>query len=512
MVDHLLPKSVRTMIMMSVMAAAVMNQVDTTIATVALPHMQGTTSSSREQISWVLTSYIIAMAITTPLTGWLADRFGRRQILLGSIAGFTAVSGLCGIASNLEELVLFRFLQGAFGAALIPVSQVILMNLNTPEERGKSMAIFSLGFILGPLIGPLLGGWLTENFSWHWVFLINLPVGALAFAGIWTYLPERREEHTRPFDLFGFSLLILCVGAFQLMLDRGQTQDWFSSTEISVYAGTAVLGLFLFIVHITTARHPFVRIAIFADRNFTISSLLGLVVGVLMFGTMSLLPPMLAGLFGQPIMDIGIAMAPRGIGTFIASIIVGRIIMKANMQVMAFIGLIGTGLSSLALAGLSLQSDLWLIIVSGLINGFAMNFVFIPLSTTAFATLPGNMMNEASALSTLLRYLGSAAGISAVAFMTTRNEAAVQSRLTEGLRPDSPIVGWARPDIDFSAVEGAGRMVGEAARQALMVAYVDTFWMLALLSFVAAPFVFTMHKPKDGWMANRPGGSAHGAE
>lgn len=493
------------MITVSVMAAAVMNQVDTTIANVALPHMQGTTSSSREQISWVLTSYIIAMAITTPLTGWLADKFGRRSVLLTSIAGFTLVSGLCGISTTLYELVGFRFLQGMFGAALIPISQVILMNLNTPEERGRSMAIFSLGFILGPLIGPLLGGWLTENFSWHWVFLINLPVGALAYLGIYTYLPERRDEGVRPFDLFGFGLLALGVGAFQLMLDRGSTLDWFSSTEIGVEAAVSAVALYLFAVHVTTTEHPFVRLKIFSDRNFAVSSLLGFVVGVLMFGTMSLLPPMLAGLFGQPIMEVGIAMAPRGIGTFIASMIVGRIITKADMRVLAFIGLIGTALSSIALAGLSLQAGLWLVILSGFINGFAMNFVFVPLSTTSFATLPPNMMNEGSAVSTLIRYVGSAAGISAVQVITTHNEAVVQSRLTEGLRPDNTVFGWARPDIDLGVLEGAGRMVGEAARQAMMVAYIDTYWMLALLSIVSAPLVLLIRMPKGGWMAGRPG-------
>ena len=215
------------MITVSVMAAAVMNQVDTTIANVALPHMQGTTSASRDQITWVLTSYILAMAITTPLTGWLAERYGRKRLLLISVVGFTVVSGLCGISVRLDELIVFRFLQGMFGASMIPISQVIMMDTNPPEERGRTMAIFGLGFILGPLIGPLLGGWLTENYSWHWVFLINLPVGVLAFIGISTFLPEFRDDNPRPFDLFGFALLALGLGAFQMMIDRGQTLDWF---------------------------------------------------------------------------------------------------------------------------------------------------------------------------------------------------------------------------------------------------------------------------------------------
>ena len=499
MTQQYLPRATRTMITVSVMAAAVMNQVDTTIANVALPHMQGTTSASREQITWVLTSYILAMAITTPLTGWLAERYGRKRLLLISVVGFTVVSGLCGISVRLDELIVFRFLQGIFGASMIPISQVIMMDTNPPEERGRTMAIFGLGFILGPLIGPLLGGWLTENFSWHWVFLINLPVGVLAFMGISAFLPESREENPRPFDLFGFALLATGLAAFQMMIDRGQTLDWFSSTEISIEAGLAALSLFLFIIHSMTAEHPFVRFAIFKDRNFTVSTLLGFVLGVFMFGTISLMPPMLAGLFGQPIIDVGIAMAPRGFGTFCATMLVGRLIGKTDVRLLLFVGLFGCGVSSFALSALSLQSDNLIIMTSGFLNGFAMSFVFVPMSTTTFATLPRHFYNEASAISTLIRYTGSAAGISAVQVITTRNAAKVQSRLTEGLTPDNPVWGWLRPDIDLGTVEGAARAVGETARQALMVSYIDTFWMLGVMGIIAAPFVFLISKPEGGW-------------
>ncbi len=511
MTQKYLPRATRTMITISVMAAAVMNQVDTTIANVALPHMQGSTSASRDQITWVLTSYILAMAITTPLTGWLAERYGRKRLLLISVVGFTIVSGLCGISVRLDELIVFRFLQGMFGASMIPISQVVMMDTNPPEERGRTMAIFGLGFILGPLIGPLLGGWLTENFSWHWVFLINLPVGVAAFIGISAFLPESREENPRPFDLFGFALLAVGLGAFQMMIDRGQTLDWFHSTEISLEAGVCALGLFLFAVHSATTAHPFVRFAIFADRNFAISTALGFVLGVIMFGTISLLPPMLAGLFGQPIVDVGIAMAPRGFGTFCATLIVGRLINTTDVRLLLFIGLFGCGLSSLALSSLSLQADTVIVMSSGFLNGFAMSFMFVPLSATTFATLPRRYYNEASAISTLVRYIGSAAGISAVQFITTRNEAKVQSRLTEGLTPDNPIWNWARPDIDLSSAEGAARAVGETARQALMVSYIDTFWLLGVMGIIFAPLAFIIRKPKGGWAPRSPDApAAHG--
>lgn len=509
MSDQYLPQTQRTLITMSIMGAAVMNQVDTTIANVALPHMRGTTSSSPEQISWVLTSYIIAMAIATPLCGWLSERYGRKLVLLTSIAGFTIVSGLCGISHLLEELVLFRFLQGLFGASLVPISQVILMQLNPPEERGKSMAIFGLGFIMGPLIGPLLGGWLTENFSWHWVFLINLPVGLLSFIGAWKYLPEKAEENPRPFDLFGFTLLAMGIAALQLVLDRGSTQDWFQSTEISIEAGISALCLFLFLVHCATARHPFMRLEIFKDRNFTVSSMLALVIGVLMFGTMSMLPPMLAGLFREPIIEVGIAMAPRGIGTFVATFIVGRMVTRVDIKVLAFIGLTGNALSSFLLSGMSLDSSMSVIMLTGFITGFAMSFMFVPLTTSSFATLDPRYMAEATALSTLIRSMGSAAGISAVNVVTTHNLSVVRSRLGEGVTPDSPLFNWAYPGVDLSAVDGAGRMVSEAVRQAMMVAYVDSFWMLFVMCVMAMPLVLLLKTPEGGW--NRQSGDSRPA-
>jgi DHA2 family multidrug resistance protein len=489
-----LPKPIRNMIALSIMAAAIMNQIDSTIANVALPHIQGTTSASREQISWVLTSYIIAMAITTPLTGWLADRYGRKRVLMISVVGFTAASGLCGISTNLNELILFRILQGMAGASLLPIAQVVLMDVNPPEERGKSMAIFGLGFIMGPLAGPLLGGWLTQNFSWHWVFLINLPIGVLAFLGISAFLPDFREENHRPFDLFGFALLVVGAGAFQLMLDRGQLLDWFDSTEICLTAAVSALALYLFAVHVKTVKHPFVRLEIFADRNFAVCTALGFFVGVLMFGTMSLVPPMLAGLFSQPIMKVGIAMAPRGIGTFCATMIVGRIVGRIDTRYLVLFGLLICGVSSMMLASMSLASDDVVVLSAGFISGFAMSFLFVPLSSTTYATLPRQYMNEASAVSTLIRYMGSAAGISLVQLTITRNEAQVQSRLTEGIRPDNPVVSLAMPDMDYSSIEGAGRMVGEATRQAMMVAYIDAFWILGVMCVLATPLVFFLRR------------------
>ncbi|MEP7222466.1 MAG: DHA2 family efflux MFS transporter permease subunit [Novosphingobium sp.] len=499
------------MITLSVLAATMMNQVDTTIANVALPHIQGTTSSSREQVAWVLTSYIIAMAITTPLTGWLAERFGRRGVMLTSIVCFTISSGLCGMSTQLEELVAFRILQGISGAALIPISQVLLIDINPPEERARSMAIFGFGFVLGPLIGPLLGGWLTEHFTWHWVFLINLPVGVFAFLGISTFLPDYRDENPRRFDLFGFALLAVAVGAFQLMMDRGDTQDWFHSTEVCIEAGTAALMLFLFGVHVSTAANPFVRLEMFTDRNYLISIVVGLVMGVLIYGTSALLPPMLAGLFGQPIMAVGLAMAPRGLGTCISMVLVGRLIGKIDPRIMAAAAFLGIGLASAALAGMSLESDTSVIVWSGFLTGAALSMLFVPLSVMQFSTLPRDYLDEAAAISMLFRYVGAAAGISVVQMFTTQNIAAAKSRLLEGVRADNPMLDWANPGVDLTTMEGAGRLTREVMRQAMMVAYIDVYWMIALLSFFAIPLTMLWRLPKAEAAAPPAGGAAQTA-
>lgn len=486
----------RRLIVIFSMAAAIMNQIDTTIANVALPHMQGTTSASREQIAWVLTSYIIALAIATPLTGWLAGRYGRRRLMLWSIVGFTAASLLCGIASNLDELVLFRLLQGAAGSALVPMSQATLLDIHPPEEHGKAMAVFGLAAIMGPLAGPVLGGWLTENFSWHWVFLINLPIGLFAFIGLSAVMPDAHDAEKRRFDLLGFALLATAIGTFQLMMDRGQLQDWFQSTEIWIEATISCLALFLFIVHVLTAEHPFIRLAIFSDRNYVISTLIGFFLGIMIYGVLSLLPPMLSALYGYPIITIGLVSAPRGLGTFAATLVMGRIINRIDARLLVFVGLIVSALSALLLSRMSLAADETLVIASGVVNGMGSSMIFVPLAAIAFTTLPRHLRNEGAAFGTLTRYLGSAVGISVLQTLTYRNEAIVQSRLTEGVRPDNPVVGLGLPGADLSLPDTVSALSGEIIRQATMVSYVDAFWMLFLVGAIASPLAFLMRTTK----------------
>src|SRR5579883_3446073 len=314
----------RVPITIALMLSTVMNSLDTTIANVALPHMAGSVSASQDQITWVLTSYIIAAAIMTPLSGWLSVRIGRKLTFLFSIAGFTLASMACGMAQSLAEIVVFRLLQGLCGAALIPLSQAVVLDIYPPSQVGQVMAIWGAGAILGPIFGPVLGGWLTDNYSWRWVFFINLPIGALAFTGVWLFMSGDRGQEARPFDFLGFGTLVVFIGGLQLMLDRGPTLDWFSSREIWIEAGCAIVGLWVFLAHTLTADHPFFDRSLALDRNFVTCNLFGFFIGLFLFSTMALLPPVMQGLMGYSVFHAGLVMMPRGLGSFAAMFVVGR--------------------------------------------------------------------------------------------------------------------------------------------------------------------------------------------
>ncbi|WP_210358501.1 MULTISPECIES: DHA2 family efflux MFS transporter permease subunit [Sphingomonas] len=485
----------RRFITASVMAATVMNSLDSTIANVALPHIQGSVSASGEEITWVLTSYIVAAAIMTPLTGWLAGRFGRKRLMLWSIVGFTMVSGLCGIANGLGELVGFRLLQGVFGAALVPMSQAILLDINPPERHGPAMAVWGMGAILGPIIGPALGGWLTDNLSWRWVFYINLPIGALAFAGLSGFLTETKDAARPRLDLFGFAMLALAIGSIQLMLDRGQTKDWFSSTEICVEAALGLFFGYLFVVHTLTAQRPFIDIAMFKDRNFLTGSIFGFFLGTVLFGVLALLPTMLETLMGYPVVLTGLVTAPRGIGTLISMILVGRLIKKVDARLLIFAGFAIAAYSLHIMSGFTLGMNERLVIVSGFVQGIGTGLVFVPLTTIAFATLDARYRNEGAAMFTLTRNIGSAVGISMLQALTIRNGATVHARLVEGIRPDNPML---PSSFDFDAPTAVAALNAQITRQAAMVSYVDAFWLLFLLTLGVIPLLLLMRRPRAG--------------
>src|SRR5262249_35986131 len=316
----------RALVTVCAMSATIMQALDTTIANVALPYMQGSLSASLDQINWVLTSYIVASAIMTAPIGWVADRFGRKRLFVICAAGFTFASALCGLAQNIEQMVGFRLLQGAFGAALVPLSQSVMLDSYPPEERGSAMAIWGIGVMLGPIMGPTLGAWLTDNYSWHWVFFINLPIGIVTVFGLMLFMQETDRRNDRPFDWFGFAALAVGIGALQLMLDRGEELGWFGSSEIVADAIVSAAGFYYFLAHSLTTATPFVRLELFRVRNFVAGCLFMVVIGVVLFGTMALVTPFMQNVVGYPILTTGILLAGRGVGTLIAMIIVGRLL------------------------------------------------------------------------------------------------------------------------------------------------------------------------------------------
>jgi len=487
----------RLPITVSIMLATVMNSLDTTIANVALPHMQGSVFGKPEQITWVLTSYIVAAAIMTPLSGWLADRIGRKRMFLISIGGFTAASMLCGIATSLPEIVLFRLLQGVFGAALIPLSQAVLLDINPPEKHGQAMAIWGAGAILGPILGPALGGYFTEDFSWRWCFYINLPIGILAFLGVLFFISGDRLRAAKKFDFLGFGMLTLFIAAFQLVLDRGPSQDWFHSSEIWTETILAVVGLWVFVIHTITTSHPFFDKALIRDRNFVTASVFGFFVGILLFSTMALLPPMMQTLLGYPVLTSGLVSMPRGVGSFVAMFFVGRLIGKVDTRLILMTGLLISCVSLWQMMNFDLSMGVWPFVVSGIIQGLGVGLLFVPLSTLAFATVPPHLRPEGSSVYTLVRNLGSSVGISIMNALVVANTQTMHASLAAKVVPSDAMVRATLPSaFNPATTAGITALNGEVTRQASMVAYVDDFRLMFIITIACMPMLLLMRKPR----------------
>ena len=487
----------RGWITVCIMLATIMQVVDTTIVNVALPHMQGSMSATQDQISWVLTSYIVIAAICTPLTGVLADKLGRKRLLLICVIAFIITSMMCGAATSIEQIVLFRGLQGAAGAGLVPLSQAVMLDIYPREKQGSAMALWGMGVMVGPILGPTLGGWLTEYYSWRWAFYINLPVGALAVLGILAFLPETPLQNRGRFDFFGFALLSITIGALQLMLDRGNSLDWFGSTEIILEATTAGLALYLFLTHMFTTDKPFIEPGLFADRNFSVGLLMMFLVGVMMFSGMALLPPFLQGLLGFPVITAGLIMAPRGFGTMVAMMVVGRLIGRVDSRVLMFFGLLLMAWSLYDMAQFNTNVGVYEVVYTGMIQGFGMGFIFVPLSAVAFATLAARYRAEGTAMFSLIRNIGMSIGISIVVTLLGREAQRSHAALSESITPFRAALHG--PDVPsfWSSLHGTGLVAldGEVSRQALTIAYVNDFRFMLYMSFLALPLLLLMRKP-----------------
>ncbi len=488
----------RGMIAVSVMVAVFMTMLDSTIANVALPHMAGSMSASADQITWVLTSYIIASAIMTPVTGWLAGRLGVKRVFVITIIGFTAASALCGAAQSLEQIILFRVLQGMFGAAMGPLSQAVMLDTYPVEERGQAMAIWGMGITMAPILGPVLGGWLTDDFTWRWVFYINLPVGALCLLGVMTFIPEDRDTHRLPFDIMGFTLLSVALGAFQLFLDRGQNNDWFASVETVLEASTAAVAFILFVVHSMTAERPFLPVELLGDRNFVTATAMNVSLGLLVFSVMAFLPPMLENLMGYPVTTTGLVTAPRGVGILISMSFIGRLVGRVDNRALIIAGLALLAASYYGMSHFSLGMN-WVVIAStGLLQGLGTGFLFTPMTVLAFATLKPSMRADGAGVFALVRNLGNSAGISIMQTTFTRTVQVVHSRLVEPLRLDNPMARapyLARP-FSLTSHAGLAALDGEVTRQAAMVAYIDIFDLMFLATMALIPLVMLMRPPR----------------
>jgi DHA2 family multidrug resistance protein len=486
----------RWAITISIMLATVMNSLDTTIANVALPHIQGSVSASQDQITWVLTSYIVAATIMTPMTGWLSGRIGRKLLFQVSIAGFTVASVLCGMAGSLGEIVGFRLLQGLFGAALIPLSQAVLLDIWPKEKHGFAMAVWAAGAILGPIMGPALGGWLTDNYSWRWVFFINIPIGMLAYTGVWMFISNNKHDIPKKFDFFGFGMLTMFIASFQLMLDRGPTQDWFSSPEIWTEALVAGTAIYLFTVHSLTAKNPFFDRALMRDRSFVVASVVGFFLGILLYSSMALLPTLLEVLMGYPVVTTGLVMMPRGIGAFAAMFIVGQLVGRVDSRILVAIGLFLSGLSAWQMSKFSLDMTSAPVVISAVIQGLGTGLIFVPLTTLAFASLSPIYRAEGSSVFTLVRNLGSSAGISIVEALQTNNVETVHSGLVSHIVAGDPNLAQLPAAMNPATVAGAAALNGEINRQAAMVAYVDDFKLMLIITIAVVPLLFLMKAPR----------------
>ncbi len=488
------PVQHRGLITLAVMLATIMQVLDTTIANVALPSMTGDLGASADTITWVLTSYIVASAVMTPVTGWLSDRIGKRELFLASVIGFIATSVACGLAWNLSAMVFFRLLQGVFGAAIVPLSQTFLLDIYPPEKAGQAMAMWGAGIMVGPIIGPTLGGWLTEYYNWRWVFLVNLPLGLVALAGCVAYLP-RSVLRPRRFDFFGFFMLSLGIGSLQLMLDRGGQLDWFSSGETWLYLFLCLTGMWVFVLHITGAERPFLDPRMFRDRNFVTGLIFIFVVGIILLASLALLPPMLTRIFNYPVMATGMVMAPRGVGTMVSMLVVGRLVRIVDPRILVSVGLLLTALSLWMMTGFSPQMDARLIILSGLVQGLGLGQVFVPLSAVAFSTLAPAFRADATSLFSLVRNIGSSIGISMVIFFLTRNLQVAHADLSATLTPFNPNLTGLFPNPGAADLTRLDLLVNQ---QALMVSYVDDFYMLMWVTLASLPLVLLMSKPKGG--------------
>lgn len=458
------------MVTLGVILGMLMQLLDLTIANVALPHMQASLGATQDTIDWVLTSYIVAAAIATPITGWLSDRVGRKRLFISSIIAFVAASTLCAIGQTIGEMVLFRTVQGVAGAFLVPLAQSTLIDINPPAKRGRAMALFGAGVMVGPILGPMLGGWLTQEYDWRWVFLINVPIGAVAALLTWRSMP-RSPRLKRRFDLLGFALLAIGLASLQLVLDRGSQLHWLASPQILIGIALAAAGLAAFLVHLLSAREPIFDPRMFRDRNFTGGLIFMSLSGMMLFAGLSLLPPLLQDLLGYSTLDTGLLMAPRGAATLVTMLVAGRLVGRVDTRIIVGIGVGLLACASYEMSRFALNMGQGPVILSGIVQGIGLGLIFVPINTAGFATLDERHRTTGTSLFNLGRNIGGSFGISIMATLLARNIQLGDARV---------------------AASSGHHATALIQAQAAMTAYGDDFRLMTVLTLCTMPLLFLL--------------------
>ena len=482
----------------AVMSASVMQVLDTTIVNVALPQMQGQLGATPDQISWVLTSYLVSSGIFMLLTGFFSDRLGQRNYLMISIIGFTLASVLCGISDSLDEIIAFRLLQGIFGAALVPLAQSIMVQTFPPEERGKAMAIWGIGVMVGPILGPTLGGWLTEAINWRWTFFINIPVGIFSALLTWRVVADS-EKRERKMDWWGLIYLVLFLGSLQFVLDRGGQEDWFDSTTIRIMTAISIMGLGFYIWHsLDKSIHPIFNPAIFRDRNFATASMILAVFGLGLFGALMLQPIMLGTLMGYPALTIGLLLAPRGIASMFSMMVMGKIINHTDPRILIALGVVIFTVGTHFTTQYSLTIDEYWIVFPLIIQGMGLGLVFVPLSTVAFSTLDPRYAAEAAGMFSVLRTVGSAIGISIVATVMTEHTQKAWNHLGGFINSDNPALAdyLSQTHLSMSSAQAPFLLAKELGRQSMMIGILDGYFLVTWSFAAMLPLVLLLRYNK----------------
>ncbi len=499
------------LIAIAVMSSTFMEVLDTTVVNVSLPHIAGNLSASTDEATWTLTSYLVANAIILPMTGWLAGRFGRKRLLMMAVTGFTVASFFCGLAPSLGFLIVFRIIQGACGGGLQPLSQAVLLESFPPEKRGQAMAFWALGIVVAPMLGPVAGGWLTDNYSWRWVFYINVPIGVIAILLTQAFVfdpPYLRREKTG-IDYWGIGLLVVGMGSLQIMLDKGQEEDWFGSHFIVTLLVLTVIGLAGLIIRELKARHPIIDLSVFKYRSYAVGTFLMTVVGFVLYGSTVLLPLLMQELLGYTATHAGVTNLPRGMASFMFMPVVGILTGKVDARKLLAVGLAATAIAMFMVSTFSLDVGFWNFWWPLMLQGAGLGLIFVPLTTVTNDPIPRERMGNATSIFNLMRNIGASMGISAVEAMQFRRMQAHINVLGEHVTAGNPAAqqtiagiqhGLMARGIDpvTAARQAHGAVWGMVLRQASMLAYNDTFRLLGGMFLIMLPLLFLMKKPRGG--------------